>query len=319
MMSLWYRADGEVELIGQAGAAGADHGLDLGVREDLVEPGLLDVDDLAPQGQDGLEAPVAGLLGRTAGRVALHQVELARGWVADGAVGQLAGQRGVLQHALAPGEVAGLARRLRAWAAWTVLRDDLLGVGGVLLEELGELLVDDALHEAADLGVAQLGLGLALELRLAQLDAENGHQAFAHVLAAQVLLFLLQEALGAGVVVDGPREGGPEAGEVGAALVGVDVVGEGEHVVVVAGVPLHGQLEVVVGLLALEVDHPRMDGVLVRVDVLDEVDDAAVVAVDHRAWLGALPAVPARCPSRRPAGRLPLAKPETSISAVRSR
>ncbi len=33
------------------------------------------------------------------------------------------------------------------------LREDLLGFGGVLLEELGELLVDDAFYKAADLGV----------------------------------------------------------------------------------------------------------------------------------------------------------------------
>ena len=86
-----------------------------------------------------------------------------------------------------------------------------LAVGRVLLEELGELLVDHALDEAADLGVAQLGLGLALELRVAQLDAEDGHQALADVLAAEVLLFLLEEALGARVVVDGAGDGRPEA------------------------------------------------------------------------------------------------------------
>ena len=61
--------------------------------EDLVEARLLDVQDLAAQRQDRLEAPVAALLRRAAGRVALDEVELAPRRVALLAVGELAGQR----------------------------------------------------------------------------------------------------------------------------------------------------------------------------------------------------------------------------------
>ena len=46
---------------------------------------------------------------------------------------------------------------------------------------------------ALDLGVAQLGLGLALELRLGQLDADDGRQALAHVLAGQVGVVVLED------------------------------------------------------------------------------------------------------------------------------
>ncbi len=58
---------------------GRDEGADFLVREHLVEPRLLGVDELAAQGKDRLVAPVAALLGGAAGRVALDDVELARG------------------------------------------------------------------------------------------------------------------------------------------------------------------------------------------------------------------------------------------------
>ena len=48
---------------------------------------------------------------------------------------------------------------------------------------------------ALDLGVAQLGLGLALELRVGQLDADDGRQALAHVVAGQVRVVVLEDAV----------------------------------------------------------------------------------------------------------------------------
>ena len=58
----------------------------------------------------------------------------------------------------------------------------------------------------------------------------------------------------------------------GAALVGVDGVGEGVDRLVVAGVPLHGHLDLVALALAGEVHHAGVDRLLGPVDVLDEVD-----------------------------------------------
>src|SRR5438034_1193177 len=57
----------------------------------------------------------------------------------------------------------------------------------------------------------------------------------------------------------------------------VDVVGEGEDVFLVAVVVLQRDLDLDVALLALEVEHLGMDGRLVLVEVLDELDDAAPV------------------------------------------
>ena len=64
----------------------------------------------------------------------------------------------------------------------------------VLLQEGAERLVDDRLHRAGHLGVAELALGLPLELRLGQLDRDDRGQALAHVLAGERLV-RLQEAV----------------------------------------------------------------------------------------------------------------------------
>ena len=90
------------------------------------------------------------------------------------------------------------------------------------------------------LGVAELCLGLAFELRFRQLDADYGGQAFAHVVAAKISVVVLEKLVLAPVVVDRTRNRRPEAGQVGATVGGIDVVREavyglGERVVVLNG------------------------------------------------------------------------------------
>ena len=131
----------------------------------------------------------------------------------------------------------------RARAASTDFVHDLARLGRVLLEELAEQAVDGLLDQSLDPGVAELGLGLALELRLGELHRDHRGQALADVLAAEVLVLLLEHALVAGVGVEGPRQRRAEAGEVRATLVGVDVVREGEDGLLVGGVPLHRDLD----------------------------------------------------------------------------
>ena len=269
----------DVELLADAGSDGGDQRADLLVREHLVDAVLLDVDDLAAQREDRLGVAVAALLGRAAGRVALDDEDLRQGRVADRAVGQLARQGGVLERRLAPGEVACLARRLARPRSRDRLRHDLARLARVLLEELGEALVDRGLHEALDRRVAELGLGLALELRVGDLDRDDRGQALAHVLALQVGVLLLELALLARVGVDRAGERRAEAGQVRAALMRVDVVGERQQRLLVGVVPLHGDLDLADLARVLHVDDlvvQRRAGAL-AVEVVDEVDDAAVV------------------------------------------
>src|SRR6188472_3362178 len=67
------------------------------------------------------------------------------------------------------------------------LAHDGVALGRVLFEELPELLVDDRRDEALHARVAELGLRLALELRVGQLGGDDRRQALAHVLAGEVV------------------------------------------------------------------------------------------------------------------------------------
>ena len=129
---------GGVFLVADPVADGRDDVADLLVAQDPVEPGSLDVEDLAPERQDRLVEPVAAPFGGAAGRVALDEEQLARILVVGGAVHQLAGQAAAGEDALAvPDQVAGLAGRLAGLGRELGLGDHLLGRLRVLLEELG--------------------------------------------------------------------------------------------------------------------------------------------------------------------------------------
>ena len=67
----------QVEVIPDARAEGGDEGFDFVVAEHLVGACLLDVQDLALQGQDRLRATVAAALRAAAGRRAFDDEELA--------------------------------------------------------------------------------------------------------------------------------------------------------------------------------------------------------------------------------------------------
>src|SRR5207248_564042 len=109
--------------------------------------------------------------------------------IAHRAIGQLARKVGVLERGLA-GEVARLPRSLSRALSLDGLLDDRACVRGVLLQELRQPAVDGRLDEALHGRVAELGLGLPLELGILQLDRDDRREALADVLALEVLLFL---------------------------------------------------------------------------------------------------------------------------------
>jgi len=203
---------------------------------------------------------------------------LAHGRVLHGAVGELSGKGRALQEAFAPRQLAGVAGGHPRLRGPQDLAHDGLRLARVFLQPFRELGVDGGFHEAPYLGVAEFRLGLALELGLLQLHADDGRQAFAHVLPYQVVLLLLEKTLLARVVVHHPGECGLQPGEVCPSLVGIDVVGEGVDVLDVALVVLHGDLHLGFFLFRFHEDDLVVQRVLGGVDVLDEVDDPAVVA-----------------------------------------
>ena len=106
----------------------------------------------------------------------------------------------------------------RAWAAETALRITARASCGVLLQELGQPGVDDRVDEALHARVAELGLGLALELRVGELGRDDGGQPLADVLAGEVLVLLLELALVARVLVERAGQRRAKAAQVRAAL-----------------------------------------------------------------------------------------------------
>ncbi len=226
-------------------------------------------------------APVAAGFGGAAGRFALDQEQLAALRILLLAVGQLAGQAAGIERALAPRQIARLAGGFPRPRRVDRLADDLAHHRRILVEVLAQLLVDELDDVALNVAV-QLALGLAFELRLRQLHADHGGQAFAHVVAAQVLLDVLEQAGLLAVEVDGAGQRAAEAAQVRAAVHGVDVVGEAEDVLRVAVVVLqrdfHGQHSAVGQLaLAFEVDRLVVQHGLAAIQVLDEFGDAAAV------------------------------------------
>ena len=159
-----------------------------------------------------------------------------------------------------------------------VLRTICFATAGFSSRYAPRVIVDDRRDDALHLRVAQLGLGLPLELRVRHLDADHRHEAFADVLAADALLQVGRQVVAVRVAVDRARERGPEPGQVRAAFLRVDVVGERVHRVGVAVVPLQRDLGVNAVAVAAHVDRRRVDGGLVLVDELDERADAAFVA-----------------------------------------
>src|SRR5579871_912924 len=264
----------KVEVLVDAGAERGDHRADLLVPQHLVHARLLDVQDLALNGQDRLEVAIAAGLGAAAGRLALDDEDLALGGVLLRAVRELAGERADVERVLAAHEVARLPRRLARPRGLGGLGHDLARIARMRLQELRKPLADDRLHQPLDLGVAELGLRLPLELRVRQLERDHRGQPLAHVLARQ--RDILEQALPAPVIVDAARQRGSETDEVGAPLGGVDRVDVREHVLQKPGVVLHGRLDL--DPVPHAADRDRVtDGLLALVVRLDELRDAAVV------------------------------------------
>ena len=197
---------------------------------------------LPRSGQDRLVHADAAAFGGAAGRIALDQVELALVHLAAGAVAQLAGQPAAGEHALAladqgaglAGDFAGLGGQQRAG-------DDGPGRLGMLFQVQGDEVADDGVDDALHFRVVQLALGLGLELGLGQADGDHGREALAEILAGghQVLEDVL--FLAVGVERAGQRRA--EAGEVRAAVDGVDVVGVAVDVLGVLAAVLEGHLD----------------------------------------------------------------------------
>ena len=119
------------------------------------------------------------------------------------------------------------------------------------------------MDERFSLSVAEFGLCLALELRLGELDGDDGCQALADVVTGNAILTLLDESPSLTPPINGVGESGTEAFLVGSALDGVDGVGEGVDAGGVRSVPLHRNLQThtLLGTVGLQGDDGGVDDV----------------------------------------------------------
>src|SRR5579883_422830 len=209
------------------------------------------------------------------GTVALHQIQFAAIRPFLGAVGEFAGESGV-EGVFTLDKFAGGAGRFASAGGDETFVDDGFGLARRLFQILHEHVGGDGLDDGAHLGVVQLGLRLRLKLRVGNLDADDGGQALAHIIAAEVAVLLFEQAHLARIVIERAREGAAEAGDVHAAIDGVDAVGEGKFGGVPAIVVLHSQFDFDAVHLAADADRPRLQTPPVLVEVAHEGDQAAL-------------------------------------------
>src|SRR5690606_17509716 len=100
--------------------------------------------------------------------------------------------------------------------------DDLARFTRVQLKEVGQRFADDLRYRTLHFRIEQLNFGLALELRIGVLDADDGRQTFERITAAEVGVFFLDEAILARIAVDHTGHGGAETGEMRTAIRRVD-------------------------------------------------------------------------------------------------
>ncbi len=246
----------DIEGVADSRAERQDQVLDLFAAEHAVEPGALDVEDLAAQRQDSLSAPVAPLLGRAASRISLDDEELRISRAIRLAVSQLAGQGHALEGAFAQDAVLGGFGGLAGLHG----QDDLVYHGArilrILFEEGRERIAENRADRALGFHRAELGLGLALELDLAQFDRDDRGQALEGVIAGECL-FALGEVIVLGIGVQDARQSRLEAGQVRAAFGRVDIVGEG-----------HDARRHVIGILERDLDGLDAFGRLLDVEYI---------------------------------------------------
>ena len=279
---------GDIEFLADAAAQCQHNGHQLIVAVDTVRTGLFHVQHLAPQGEDGLNGGVTAHLGRAACRVTLDDEDLGAGGVFFTAVGQLAGHPAGLQRALAAHQLPGLFGSGAGAGCLGGLFKNGLCHAGVLLKELHQLGVHHVGNKGADLGIAQLCLGLALELCLLQLDGNDADEALADIGTGKVLVLILQQAVAAAVIVEHTGQAGAEALFMGTAVRGVDVVGKAQQQLVVTGIILQRDLGHAPLGLALEVDDIGVEHLQIALfaQIGDKALDAALIAHDLGAVAG---------------------------------
>ncbi len=260
-----------------AGAECGDNSADFLIGKNFIQPCFFHVQNFAFDWQNGLEATVASLFGRTAGGVALNNVNLAMLRIGDAAISQFAGKATTIDAGFAPRQLTRLARGFARARGEQAFFDNLARNRGGLFKIGAQTLANDRFDDAAHFTVAKLGFGLAFELRLSHLDAQYGGQTFAHIVAGELnSVLFFNQIIFSGVGVDRFGQCRLKADEMRAAFDGMDVVDISKNIFVVAIIVLQGNFDRHALAFALEVDRLVHDRLACFVKILDELRDAAL-------------------------------------------
>ena len=156
------------------------------------------------------------------------------------------------------------------------LFEDRLDNLGILVEEVGETLVDLALDDAAHLAVTELGLDLPFELRVHHLHRDDGGKALANVVPREALIHLFRVFALLEVLIERSRQGAAKAAQVRAALARVDIIDERHHDLVESVVVLDRDLHLHIVASRLEIDRLLLNRCLVAVEKLHELAYSAL-------------------------------------------
>ena len=255
--------------------------------EDTGIIGLEAVQDLAPDGHDGLIFAVAAGLDRAHSRVALHDIQLPAGGVLGAAVHELLHPVGEVDLGR-EGLFDALARLFGVLTALLVdqhLLADLLGLVGLFEEVDLQIVLEEVGHGLRDELVGDGLLGLVLVAGAGGEAGRDVDQTVLHILKADGALALLIEVLVLEILVDLVDKGRAdgvlraaavlEPGRVVVILQHLHLVGEAErraHLHLIFGLVV----PVAAGGLALAAEH-RGQAVFAR-RLSDIVGDAVLVA-----------------------------------------
>src|SRR5574344_28138 len=181
----------------------------------------------AAQRETRLRLAVPPLLCGSACRVTLDKEKFAFLRVAVRAVCKLSRHAAAAHEALALNHFTSLSGSGSCSCREDNLFNDQLALSRMLLEVCLESCRSGLRDSRSNFRISKLRLGLALELRLRDLDGYDGRKTFAEIFRSDVALELVQKLVLFSILLERAAQAHLEAKKVGSALYGVDVVDVG--------------------------------------------------------------------------------------------
>ena len=147
----------------------------------------------------------------------------------------------------------------------------------MFLKILIKALRNNGIYNASHLRVTQLGFGLALKLRLTNLQADNTGQALTNILTTEISLIILDNIILAGIIVPGSGQGNFKACQMSTALLSVNIINKAINIFLIAVIVLKGNLHHNIILGAIKINRLWIQNFLLLVEMLDKRTNTSIV------------------------------------------